>query len=36
MHAINQQLQARDSHYEEMGKAILMGNLAGPPGGTVT
>src|SRR6201988_797860 len=31
MHAINQQLQARDSHYEEMGKAILSGNLAGPP-----
>lgn len=31
MHAINQQLQARDTHYEEMGKAILSGNLAGPP-----
>jgi hypothetical protein len=31
MHAINQQLQARDSHYEEMGKVILSGNLAGPP-----
>ena len=31
MHAINQQLQARDSHYEEMGKAILSGNLVGPP-----
>ena len=31
MHAINQQLQARDTHYEEMGKAILTGNLAGPP-----
>ena len=30
MHAINQQLQARDAHYEEMGKVILIGNLAGP------
>jgi alkylation response protein AidB-like acyl-CoA dehydrogenase len=30
MHAINQQLQARDAHYEEMGKVILVGNLAGP------
>ena len=31
MHAINQQLQARDTHYEDIGKAILSGNLAGPP-----
>ena len=31
MHAINQQLQARDDHYSDMGKAILMGNFAGPP-----
>ena len=31
MHAINQQLQARDTHYEEIGKVILSGNLAGPP-----
>ncbi len=31
IHAINQQLQARDTHYEEIGKAILSGNLAGPP-----
>lgn len=31
MHAINQQLQARDDHYADMGKAILMGNFAGPP-----
>ena len=30
MHAINQQLQARDAHYEEMGKVILTGNLSGP------
>jgi hypothetical protein len=27
MHAINQQLQARDTHYEDVGKAILS---AGP------
>lgn len=33
MHAINQQLQARDTHYEDVGKAILSGNLAGPPTG---
>src|SRR5215203_3342627 len=33
MHAINQQLQARDTHYEDIGKAILSGNLAGPPTG---
>jgi hypothetical protein len=31
MHAINQQLQARDTHYEETGKAILSGDLSGPP-----
>ena len=31
MHAINQQLQARDTHYEDIGKAILSGNLAGAP-----
>lgn len=33
MHAINQQLQARDTHYEDVGKAILSGNLDGPPTG---
>ena len=33
MHAINQQLQARDSHYEDIGRVILSGNLAGPPAG---
>jgi alkylation response protein AidB-like acyl-CoA dehydrogenase len=33
MHAINQQLQARDTHYEDVGKAILSGNLTGPPTG---
>ena len=33
MHAINQQLQARDTHYEDIGKIILSGNLAGPPSG---
>jgi alkylation response protein AidB-like acyl-CoA dehydrogenase len=33
MHAINQQLQARDNHYEEIGKIILSGSLAGPPTG---
>src|SRR3954447_4932824 len=33
MHAINQQLQARDTHYEDIGKAILSGNLGGPPTG---
>src|SRR5262249_38285313 len=31
MHALNQQLQARDTHYEDKSKAILTGNLAGPP-----
>ena len=33
MHAINQQLQARDTHYEDIGKVILSGNLGGPPTG---
>jgi indole-3-acetate monooxygenase len=33
MHAINQQLQARDSHYEDIGRVILSGNLSGPPAG---
>jgi alkylation response protein AidB-like acyl-CoA dehydrogenase len=33
MHAINQQLQARDTHYEDIGKVILSGNFAGPPTG---
>jgi hypothetical protein len=31
MHAINQQLQARDTHYEDVGKAILSGNLLTAP-----
>ena len=31
MHAIAQQIQARDTHYEDAGRAILAGNLAGPP-----
>jgi hypothetical protein len=31
MHAIAQQIQGRDSHYEDVGKAILMGNLDTPP-----
>jgi alkylation response protein AidB-like acyl-CoA dehydrogenase len=31
MHAIAQQIQARDTHYEDAGKAILMANLAKPP-----
>jgi hypothetical protein len=26
MHAITQQIQARDTHYEEVGKAILAGS----------
>ena len=26
MHAITQQIQARDTHYEDVGKAILSGN----------
>ena len=31
MHAINQQIQARDTHYEDAGKAILAENLNTPP-----
>ncbi|MFB9262767.1 acyl-CoA dehydrogenase family protein [Bradyrhizobium erythrophlei] len=31
MHAIAQQIQARDTQYEDAGKAILTGNLAAPP-----
>ena len=31
MHAITQQIQARDAHYEDAGKAILSGNLEAPP-----
>ncbi|WP_407167339.1 acyl-CoA dehydrogenase family protein [Bradyrhizobium sp. ORS 111] len=31
MHAIAQQIQARDTQYEDAGKAILAGNLAAPP-----
>lgn len=31
MHAINQQLQARDTHYEDVGKAILSSDLGGTP-----
>jgi len=31
MHAINQQIQARDTHYEDAGKAILSANLGTPP-----
>ena len=31
MHAIAQQIQARDVHYEDAGKAILSSNLARPP-----
>src|SRR6201995_1799621 len=31
MHAIAQQIQARDTHYEDAGKAILMSNLSKPP-----
>jgi len=31
MHAIAQQIQARDTHYEDAGKAILAANLAKPP-----
>jgi hypothetical protein len=33
MHAINQQLQARDTHYEDIGRVILSGNFASPPTG---
>jgi alkylation response protein AidB-like acyl-CoA dehydrogenase len=31
MHAIAQQIQARDTHYEDAGKAILSANLGTPP-----
>ena len=31
MHAIAQQIQARDTHYEDVGKAILAANLDTPP-----
>ncbi|WGS31494.1 hypothetical protein MTX19_03950 [Bradyrhizobium sp. ISRA464] len=31
MHAIAQQIQARDTQYEDAGKAILSANLAAPP-----
>jgi len=31
MHAIAQQIQARDTHYEDVGKAILSANLKKPP-----
>jgi indole-3-acetate monooxygenase len=31
MHAIAQQIQARDTHYEDAGKAILKSNLHKPP-----
>lgn len=31
MHAIAQQLQARDNHFEDAGKAIMAGNLTAPP-----
>jgi alkylation response protein AidB-like acyl-CoA dehydrogenase len=31
MHAIAQQIQARDVHYEDAGKAILSANLGTPP-----
>jgi indole-3-acetate monooxygenase len=31
IHAINQQIQARDTHYEDAGKAILAAKLAAPP-----
>ncbi|WJR77976.1 acyl-CoA dehydrogenase family protein [Bradyrhizobium sp. NP1] len=31
IHAINQQIQARDTHYEDAGKAILSAKLATPP-----
>jgi alkylation response protein AidB-like acyl-CoA dehydrogenase len=33
MHAIAQQIQARDTHYEDAGKAILSANLGTPPTG---
>jgi alkylation response protein AidB-like acyl-CoA dehydrogenase len=31
MHAIAQQIQARDTHYEDAGRAILAARLQGPP-----
>jgi alkylation response protein AidB-like acyl-CoA dehydrogenase len=31
IHAIAQQIQARDIHYEDAGKAILAANMQGPP-----
>ena len=31
MHAIAQQIRARDTQYEDAGKAILAGNLGAPP-----
>ncbi len=31
MHAIAQQIQARDTHYEDAGRTILSGKLQGPP-----
>ena len=31
MHAIAQQIQARDTHYEDVGKAILSGKLDAAP-----
>jgi len=34
MHAIAQQLQARDSHYEDAGRSILMSGLSKPPAAT--
>jgi hypothetical protein len=31
MHAIAQQIQGRDAHYEDAGRAILADNLDAPP-----
>ena len=31
MHAIAQQIQARDAHYEDAGRAILTADLSRPP-----
>jgi hypothetical protein len=31
MHTIAQQIQGRDAHYEDAGKAILSANLDTPP-----
>jgi hypothetical protein len=31
MHAIAQQIQGRDSHYEDVGKVILSGDLDAAP-----